>query len=189
MKAYWFSDDDGWTENMKGNFKFPAKVGRTHRVDGELIPCERGLHASPTPFDALQYACGNLLWEVEIPHTAIPHGEPVDKHVSHTRTYIRSINTERICRNFSAQCALKVLHLWDAPELVLEYLNDEAIGIDRSDIRAAAGAVAGAVAGDAARAAAWAAARDAAWAAWDESVILFNSMVIDAIEEVARDDD
>ena len=33
---------------------------------GTLVMCESGLHASPTPFEALQYAPGNVLCEVEM---------------------------------------------------------------------------------------------------------------------------
>jgi len=136
MKAYWFSDGDGFTENMNNSGMKPAKVGRTHRIDGELTPCERGLHSSPTPFDALGYAFGEILWEVEIPKTAIIHDD--DKYVSHTRKYIRKVDLTKACRQFACQCALDVIHLWDAPRVVNEYLVDEAKGIDRSDIRAAA---------------------------------------------------
>jgi len=140
MKAYWFSDGDGFTENMNNSGMKPAKVGRTHRIDGELTPCERGLHSSPTPFDALGYAFGEILWEVEIPKTAIIHDD--DKYVSHTRKYIRKVDLTKACRQFACQCALDVIHLWDAPRVVNEYLVDEAKGIDRSDIRAAASSAA-----------------------------------------------
>ena len=155
MKGYWFSDSEGWTKNMRDHMKTPAEVGRTHKVGGEIVPCYRGLHASPTPLDALNYACGGTLWEVEIPETAIPHGNPVDKYVSHTRKYIRRADiSEGLFWQFASQCALDVIHLWDPPAIVKEYLADEAQGIDRSDIRAAAW--------DAARAAATTAATAAA---------------------------
>lgn len=71
---------------------------------------------------------------------------------------------EWFLREFTRWCALRVIHLWDAPDVVKQYLEtgDETL-------REAAGAAAGAAAwdavgnavGNAARAAAWA----AAWAA------------------------
>ena len=66
-------------------------------------------------------------------------------------------------RSFARQCALDVIHLWDAPAVVRQYLEtgDESL-------RDAARYAARAAAWDAARDAAWDAARDAAWAAaWD----------------------
>ena len=78
---------------------------------------------------------------------------------------IRAVNGhEKEIRRFGCQCALDVIHLWDAPPVVKKYLKtgDESL---RAAAWAAAGdaarAAAGAAAGDAARAAAWA----AAWAA------------------------
>ena len=60
-------------------------------------------------------------------------------------------------RTFARECALDVVYLWDAPEVVLRYLTT---GEEREEAYDAAK--------DAARGAAWgahAAARDAAWAA------------------------
>ena len=77
-------------------------------------------------------------------------------------------------RAFARACALDVLHLWEAPAAVKEYLETgnealrDAAGAAAWDAaRAAAGAAARAAARDAAGAAAEAAARDAAWAAGD----------------------
>lgn len=131
MRAYWFSRKDGTTDHQVT----PAEIGRTDTVDGEIIPCERGLHASPNPFDALQYACGPVLWEVEIADDSTPHGEPVDKYASSTRKYLRKADLTLVCRKFAAQQAFSVSHFWDAKEIVLAYLKDEANGKDRSDIR------------------------------------------------------
>ena len=79
---------------------------------------------------------------------------------------------EKEIRRFACQCALDVIHLWDAPPIVKKYLEtgDEKLRDAAWDAaRAAAGDAAWdaawAAAGDAAWDAAWAAARDAAWAA------------------------
>ena len=174
MKGYWFSDNNGFTQNMKNTGMKPAKVGRVHRIDGEIIPCECGLHSSPTPFDALQYACGGTLWEVEIPRTSIPHRNPVDKYVSHTRKYLRRVDiSDRLFRQFACQWALDVIHLWDAPAIVKEYLVDEAEGIDRSDIRESARA----------------SARESAWeSAREKMSARFNNMILNEKTTDKRDE-
>jgi hypothetical protein len=131
--------------------------------DGTPEPCECGLHASPDAFDALQYAPGGLLHQVELGGTILPHGDPVDKFAAQKRKIIATIDATDIMRPFARRVALDVIHLWEAPAIVREYLETG----DESKRDAA-----WAAARDAARDAAWAAARDAAWdaaahAAWD----------------------
>jgi hypothetical protein len=121
-----------------------------------------GLHASGHPFDALLYAPGSTLHLVHLDGELIEHGSPVDKVAARRRKIVATIDAEPLLREFARKCALSVIHLWDAPEVVKQYLTtgDESL-------RAAAGDDAGDDAWDAAWAA-WAAraARDAAWAAW-----------------------
>ncbi len=167
MKAYWFSREDGTTQHQKE----PAEIGRTDTVDGKIIPCAKGLHASPTPWDALHYARGPVLWEVEIDDDAIPHLG--DKFASRARKYIRRADLTKAMRSFAAQQALRVAHLWEMPPIVSEYLDATAKGVDREDIRDAALAATRAAAWDAALAATRAAALDAAMAAAKEQ---FNEM-------------
>ena len=160
MKAYWFSDTDGYTPHMRQHGMTPAVVGQEHTFDGDLVPCESGLHASPTPWASLQYTDGTILWEVEVPDDSIPHGNPADKFCCRSRRYLRRADLTAVFRRFAAEQALSVAHLWDPPAVVMEYLMAAAAGQDRTDIRSLAGDAAYAVARDAA----WAA-RDAAWAA------------------------
>jgi hypothetical protein len=133
-------------------------IGEWLTVEGDLVICERGLHASREPFDALQYAPGPWLHLVDC--SGIEH-EHDDKLVCHRRRSIARFDATDILRALARHCALDVIHLWDAPQIVREYLEtgDE-------NKRAAAGAAVWA-AGDAARAAgaAWDAAGDAARAA------------------------
>ena len=165
MKAYWFSRKDGTTEYQKT----PARIGRTDECTGDIVPCQNGLHGSPTPWDALRYASGPLLWEVELTGETIAHGDPIDKYAARSRTYLRSVDASQVLRAFACRQALGVISLWDAPVVVREYLESIVGGHERAELRAAAWAAARdaarAAAGDAARAAARAAARDAAWAA------------------------
>jgi hypothetical protein len=115
-----------------------------------------GLHASGHPFDALLYAPGSTLHLVHLDGELIEHGSPVDKVAARRRKIVATIDAEPLLREFARKCALSVIHLWDAPEVVKQYLTT---GDD--SLRAAARDAA-------AREAAWAAraaAREAAWAA------------------------
>ena len=136
--------------------------------DTRIIPCNVGFHASARAIDALQYAPGPIACIVTLHGTVVSHGNPVDKYAAQGRTVLAMADATETIRAFSRWCALSVIHLWDAPQIVYDYLNtgDEKIRAAAGD---AAWAAAGDAAWDAARAAAGdaarAAARDAAWAA------------------------
>jgi hypothetical protein len=134
---------------------------------GHPVLCEQGLHASRCPFDALQYAPRPILCMVELGGTIVEGG---DKLVATRRKIISRVDFTTSLRYFARMEAISVVHLWDAPQLVLDFLMT-----GNESLRAAAWATARdaawAAAGDAARDAAWATARaaagDAAWAtAW-----------------------
>jgi hypothetical protein len=124
-------------------------VGEWLRYEGKVVMCESGLHASVDPFDALHYAPGPILHRVECRDVVETQS---DKIVCRERRIISSMDATEMLRYFARMQALSVVHLWDAPDVVLDYLMTR-----DGAIRAAAR--------DAARAAAWAAAGDAAWAA------------------------
>ena len=142
-------------------------VGEPVTVEGEPILCEHGLHASKRILDALEYCpVGNVaLCRVTLGGTVI-HDD--DKSVAQTRTIIAMLPVEKtnaILREFARWCALSVVHLWDAPDVVRRYLEtgDETLRVDAAEAAEAAEA---AWVSSAARAAAWAAAWAArAWAA------------------------
>jgi hypothetical protein len=98
-------------------------------------------------------------------------------------------------RLFARRVALDVIHLWDAPPIVKEYLEtgDEskraaAWAAARDAAWDAARDAAWAAARDAARAAAWAAAWDTAWdAAWAASRAAARDAARDASMAAARD--
>jgi hypothetical protein len=129
-------------------------IGEWLEHDGDVLPCESGLHASEHPFDALQYAPGNLLHRVELTGDLTPHGKPsVDKHAGRRRKILATIDAEPLLREFAQWCAPQVVHHYLAT-------GDDSL---RDAAQAAAWAAA-AAAWDAAAAAwdaAWAAARDA----------------------------
>lgn len=139
------------------------RVGKWLEFKGPLVMCQSGLHASRQPFDALQYAPGQHLHLVEIGGTII---EGDDKLVCSRRKIIVSMDAEPLLRYFARQQALSVVHLWDAPDVVLDFL----MGDDAS--RAASR--------DASRDASWAASRDASW---DAARNDFNMLVFGAFED------
>ena len=154
IKGWWFAEDSRELANGDGR---KIKLGITHKVKGEIIPCKNGLHLSPKILDALTYAPGNIIYMVEGTGTIVPHGNPIDKYACSERTYISGgIDASKTISKFARLCALDVIHLWDAPEVVVRYLKTGDV-----DIRAAAAWAAERAATDSA----WAAARAATAAA------------------------
>ena len=88
--------------------------------DGPLVMCESGLHASTHPFDALEYAPGDTLCLVELGGNMQTEG---DRSVATRRRIIKRIDAEPLLRAFARQQALSVIHLWDAPDVVVKYLK------------------------------------------------------------------
>lgn len=180
----WYFADEAETLRYYDGRKI--KVGVTHEVKSDPVLCVVGLHASPTVYDALQHARGNILFRVEL-GGEIVHGD--DKSVATKRTYIARIDAEPILRDFARKCALKVIHLWNCPRIVKEYLEtgDEtkrtaACSAAKSAFLANPQNRAGAAAWAAARVAAWDAARDAGRHEQQEQRELLEKTVVDAIE-------
>ena len=146
MRAYHFFGD-----TLRDGSPVPPD-GEWISVEGDLRLCSNGLHASKHPFDALQYAPGNNLALVELRGEII---EGDDKVVARERKIIKRIDATDLLRQFAKDCALSVIHLWDAPPVVIDFLNgDESKrGAARAAARATAMAAARAAAMDAARAA------------------------------------
>ena len=140
-----------------------VKVGKTYKVDCKPVLCESGLHACKRLIDALGYAPGPILCKVELGGTII---HDLDKSVATERTVVAMADVSDVLRDFARRCALDVVHLWDAPDVVVRYLKtgDENL---RDAARAATWDATWAATWDAARTAAWAAAGTAAGtAAW-----------------------
>lgn len=152
MKAWHFVSD-----TLRDGSPIPAD-GVTLTHDGPLVICETGLHASERIIDALMHAPGNTICRVEVEGCETQGHD--DKLVCRLRTILWRIDGEKILREFARKCALEVMHLWDAPAIVREYLETG----DESK-RDAAEAAAEDAAEAAVWAAAWAAVEDAAWTA------------------------
>lgn len=150
------------------------EIGVWLEYKGVIELCATGYHGSLHPFDALQYAPGNTLCLVEFDGEII-YGD--DKLVAQKRKIIARFDAEELLFKFARDCALSVIDLWDAPDVVRGFLEtgDESL-------RAAAEAAAGA-ARDAARDAAWYAASDAASdAAWYAAMVAAEAAAVDAMD-------
>ena len=146
-----------WLE-LPANIKIKACPSETDILNGF-----GGLHASPDAYDALQYAPGSLLHRVELDGEVVSHGSPIDKFAARRRKIVATIYAKDLLWEYARKCALSVIHLWDAPEVVKQYL-----ATGDNSLRAAARDAAWAAARAAVRDAARAAARDAGWAAgWE----------------------
>ena len=141
---------------------------------GDLELCASGFHASKRILDTLKYAPGSTICRVELSGTTI---ECDDKLVASERTILWRIDGEYTLWRFARMCALDVVHLWDAPDAVLDYLRtgDE-------ELRAAARAAAGAAAG----AAAWAAGAAAGDAAKEKQNSRLTQLVTAAHKRRAK---
>ena len=155
MLGWYFARED---EKLGYGDGREVAVGVTHTVEGPVVLCSNGLHASERIIDALQYSGSAILYRVELSRD-IDHG--VNKSCAAERVYLERIDVEEILRKFARECALSVIHLWDAPQIILDYLRsgDESL---RDTAWDAAWDAAGDAAWDAAGAAAGDAARDAA---------------------------
>ena len=117
--------------------------------DGPVVICESGLHASQRIIDALQYAPGATICRVRCQGDIARES---DKIACRRRKIVWRIDGEELLRDFSRWAAWSVIDLWDAPQVVREYL-----ATGNEDLRAAARAATDDVSGSATRAASWAA--------------------------------
>src|SRR5262245_56673756 len=115
--GYWFCADDA-LPNGDGR---AVIIGETLEVKPPIVPCKHGLHASVHPMDALQYAPGPILYKVKLSGEIVAHDN--DKHAASQRTALGRRDATQMLRSFARKMALSVIHLWDAPPIVREYLE------------------------------------------------------------------
>jgi hypothetical protein len=167
-KLYWhFAKDDGRLGYGDGR---EIKVGETLRVEGDLVMCDHGLHASESIVDALSYASGSLICRVKLGGEFVDGG---DKVVAQERTVVWMLDGTRVLHEFALWCAEEALKLVDEPdprcvqalEVKRRWLEGKATDEELAAATAAARAAATAADRAAATAAAWSPDRAAAWAA------------------------
>lgn len=182
IKSWWFAASD----RLPHGGERKVVIGETHSLKGKIIICQHALHGSIHPFDALQYAIGPYLYQVEQWGNLIKQS---DKIGSRHRKYIAMHDITYELRLFARQQALSVVHLWKAPEIVKKYLETGEESI-RNAAQDAVWDVARVAARVAAQDAAWDAARVAAWAiqvaAWDAARAAAQDAAWDA-RNAARD--
>jgi hypothetical protein len=156
----------------------PVEVGQTLAEYRPLVLCDVGLHASTRAIDALQYAPGPIVCRVEC-HGEIIRGE--DKLCSSRRTVLAMVDATETLRRFARLCALDVIHLWEPPGVVIEYLytGDERLRVEAQD------AVLDAAWAARATWATWAAARGARDAARDAVLNAARDAVLNAAWDAA----
>ena len=160
IKAYHFLKDD-----MCGGYGNESvwKVGEERKVNGKLVMCQWGYHASPSFYDALNYAKGNMACIVELSGEII---KDTDKYVARKRKLIGAKDSEKVLRAWGCDCAERALkkanvkdeRSWNAIKVARLYKEGKATPKELAAARDAARDAAW----DAARAAAWEAAREAA---------------------------
>ena len=148
-RAYHFLLDDMCAHS--GDEK-PWEIGETRTIAdvSRIKLCQYGYHSSPTLWDALQYANGPMACLVDVGESFGSDTDPAPKNVHAARTLIKAVNIDRELRLFAADCAERVLYLFEK-----ERPNDDR---PRKAIQAARDFANGTI-----DAAAWDAAWDAAW--------------------------
>ena len=161
VKAWYFAPDDMRLANGDNR---PIVVGESLTVEGPLVLCEHGLHASRRAIDALGFATSNVVTRV-LCCGDILEAEDGDKLCCTERYTVAAADAEQVLRAWSRWCALEVAHLWDMPDVVRQYLEtgDESIGdAARNALKDVAWDAVTAVARDTA----WCAVRAACSASW-----------------------
>lgn len=155
--AWHFLRKDGTPS--RGRRRAPLTVGHIWRIKGPPALCERGLHASLRPLDALYYAPGPVVCRVQVGGTII-YGK--DKLVSTRRKILGMADASTVLHEFACDVVERVLQQAG----VTDERCHAAIACKRRWLR-------GEATGeelDAAEAAAWtaveAASRGTAWAVW-----------------------
>ena len=123
------------------------EIGETRTIEDEsrINLCEFGYHSSPTLWDALQYANGPVACLVKVSKSLGSDDEPAPKNVHATRTLIKAVNIDRKLRLFAADCAERVLYIYekdypkdDRPRKAIQASRDFANGkIDAAALVAA----------------------------------------------------
>lgn len=140
-------------------------IGETHSVSTDERPvkcCLWGLHGSKRIIDALHHSAGPIIYRVELSGEI---DECPDKVAASQRKYLWGFDAANVLYAFARRCALEVAHLWDAPDVVREWLQtgNGAIEAAANDIIAKADRT---IARGAAKAVTDGPARNAAWRAY-----------------------
>ena len=98
--------------------------GQVTLIGGRIVPCKWGLHGSERLLDALGYSpCDTpVIGYCEFGGTI---KRETDKLAARSRTVLLALDeaqSETVLRTHARWSALTVLHLWEAPDVVVRYL-------------------------------------------------------------------
>ena len=116
IEAYWFARSD----RLPHGDGREIIIGKKHSLRGNIVICKHALHASREPFDALRYAPGSFLYKVRCWGDVVEHN---DKLGARHREYVAMRDATAMLWQSAREQALSVINLWDAPEVVVEYLK------------------------------------------------------------------
>jgi len=170
IRAYHFV-----SSTLRDGSPIPAD-GEWLTFKGKPICCEQGYHASKHVADAVQFAPGATLCLVDINGDWV---EQSDKLCATKRRIVARFDATELLRADARASALSVIHLWEAPAIVRQYLEtgDESI---RAEARKAAAAYAAYAYAAYAYAAAYAAYAYAAYAYADAAAYTAADAAADA---------
>ena len=117
IKAWHFIDEDrrlGYGDGRE------VKAGVTHKVDCEPELCRRGLHASIRAIDALEYGGGSVVSRVEVSGKIV---KGKNKLVGTERTYLWVADATDVINEFLFWLALKYAHIYNMPDVIINYLE------------------------------------------------------------------
>ena len=189
IKAWWFAarDPDGKVRLPHGDGR-EVVVGETLSVEGKIVACKKGLHASVRPLDALQYAPGGVVCRVEVWGDVRKES---DKIAGRNRKVLWMADADSALRLFACDCAKEACRV--AKHTDERSLNAIRVARLYAEGRATSDELAAALdaALDAARAAwgaraATGAARVATGAAWDAAGAAARAAAWDAAGDAAR---
>ena len=140
MKAWHFTSENMTLRNGDGR---KIVVGETLSCDGDIAPCENGMHGSKRIIDALQYAPGPILTRVEITGDVI---EGHDKIAGRHRKVLWSLDATEILHRFAVQVALDACQkagitdssVLAAPQAKLDWLDGKISDKELAAVRSAA---------------------------------------------------
>ena len=117
MLGWYFAPENRKLRHGDGRL---VEAGITHTVDCKPELCMSGLHWSEKAIDALGYAPGPIACRVEGGGKVV---EGDDKIVGTSRKYLALADATDVLRRLTRKWALDVIQLWDAPQVVKDYLE------------------------------------------------------------------
>jgi hypothetical protein len=105
-----------------------VKPGMVFEVEGEIIPCVNGLHASKRALDALDYAPGPIVTRVQLDGQIVVEG---DKAAASKRRVLWMADATRTLHLFTCLCAEEALNSIRKRGLQVDPRSERAIEVKR----------------------------------------------------------